>query len=60
MVTNLILYTGLLILLVGSMSLVVVSVQLVRQRDGMDALPAGVLALCFLFAAYGIASHLGV
>lgn len=60
MLTNLILYAALAIMVTGAAALVVVSVMLVRSRDGMDALPAGVLALGFLGAAYGIASHLGV
>lgn len=60
MLSNLILWAGLAILVVGSAALVVVSVLLVRQRDGMDALPAGVLALFFLGSAWSIAQHLGV
>lgn len=60
MVSNLILYAALAILVSGSTALVFVSVMLVRSRDGMDALPAGILALAFLGAAYSIATHLGV
>lgn len=48
------------ILVVGSAALVVVSVLLVRQRNVMDALPAGVLALFFLGSAWTIAQYLGV
>lgn len=60
MLSNLILYAGLAILTTGAAALVVVSVLLVRQRDGMDALPAGVLALFFLGSAWSITQYLGL
>lgn len=60
MLSNLILYAGLAILTTGAAALVVVSVLLIRQLDGMDALPAGVLALFFLGSAWSIAQYLGL
>lgn len=60
MLSNIILWAALAILVVGSAALVVVSVLLVRQRNVMDALPAGVLALLFLGSAWSIAQYLGV
>jgi hypothetical protein len=60
MLSNIIAYAVLFIMVTGATSLVAVSVLLVRSRDGMDALPAGILALFFLGAAWSIAQHLGV